>query len=75
MPKTAREYLIEFESLVQNYDNGFSAMYFDTDTFGSEYAFLDFFRDKAEEIVNLVDDFKKDFTEYEIGLAVEDDWL
>ena len=49
-------------------------MYFDTDTFGSEYGFLEFFRDKAEEIVNLVDDFKKDFTDpYEIGLAVDDD--
>jgi hypothetical protein len=70
---TAREYLIELENLVRNYGNGFSSMYFDTDTFGSEYGFLDFYRDKAEEIVNLVDDFKKDFTEYEIGLAVEDD--
>ena len=75
MPETAREYLIALESLVQNYNEGFSILYFDNDSFGSEYGFLDFYRNKAEELVNLIDDFKKDFTEYEIGLAVEDDWL
>ena len=73
MPETAREYLIALESLVQDYNEGFSTLYFDNDSFGSEYGFLDFYRNKAEELVNLIDDFKKDFTEYEIGLAVEDD--
>ena len=75
MPETAREYLIALESLVQDYNEGFSTLYFDNDSFGSEYGFLDFYRNKAEELVNLIDDFKKDFTEYEIGLAVDDDWL
>ena len=30
MPETAREYLIALESLVQNYTEGFSILYFDS---------------------------------------------
>ena len=69
---TPQGFLIELESLVQNYNRGFSISYFDNDVFGSEYGFLNYYRNKAEELMNLIDDFKDNFTENEIKKYFED---
>ena len=67
------EAMIEFEKAILEFDSGFSNFYYDNNTFGSEYGFLDEFEQRAENIIYYVNYIKDNFTEYEIRLSVEDD--
>ena len=67
------ELLLDFDKTVIDYADNMDVMYFDNDCFGSEYGFLDHYRENAEEIINLIDNIKNNFTEYEIRQSLDEE--
>ena len=67
------ENMIEFENAILGFKDGFSNFYYDNDTFGSEYGFLDLWIERAENIISLADNIKDNYTEYEIRLSIDED--